>query len=292
MNTLSSKKLLLSAAKILSIFLLIFSINACSSNHDNNSIIADDTAGLTKIQTLENATHSVELYSSTGSFEQGHNSISLRIKDKTTATYIVPSAINWMPMMHMTNMMHSCPSSELTAVSGKTNLYSGYIVFQMPENATEYWDLTVKYILGGVEYEAAAPIAVPASAQRRVTTLTGADGQKYVLALIVPTTPKVALNDMTVGIFKMTSMTSFPIVDNMKITIDPRMPSMGNHGSPNNVALTQSAVDNLYHGKLSLTMTGYWKINMQLFDVSNTLIGGQAIDGSVENSNLFFEVEF
>ena len=195
-------------------------------------------------------------------------------------------------MMHMTSMMHACPFSPVTAVSGKNNLYNGYIVFQMPENATEYWDLTVKYTVGGQEFEAMAPITVPASAKRRVTTLTGADGVKYVLALIEPTAPKVALNDMTVGIFKMASMTSFPIVDNMKIAIDPRMPSMGNHGSPNNVALTQSSLDNLYHGKLSLTMTGYWKVNMQLFDASNTLQGGQAIDGAVENSTLFFEVEF
>ena len=195
-------------------------------------------------------------------------------------------------MMHMTSMMHACPFSPITAVSGKTNLYNGYIVFQMPENATEFWDLTVKYTVNGQEFEAMAPITVPASAKRRVTTLTGADGVKYVLALIEPTTPKVALNDMTVGIFKMASMTSFPIVDNMKIAIDPRMPSMGNHGSPNNVALTQASLDKLYHGKLSLTMTGYWKVNMQLFDASNTLQGGQAIEGAVENSTLFFEVEF
>ena len=292
MKTISSKNILHSLAKVLSIFVLIFSMNACSSDDDNNPIIADDTAGLSKIQSLENPTHTVEIYSTTGSLQQGHNSISLRIKDKTTNSYITPSTISWMPMMHMTSMMHACPFSPITAVSGKTNLYNGYIVFQMPENATEYWDLTVKYTVNGQDFEAKAPITVPASAKRRVTTLTGADGVKYVLALIEPTTPKVALNDMTVGVFKMASMTSFPIVDNMKIAIDPRMPSMGNHGSPNNVALTQSSLDNLYHGKLSLTMTGYWKVNMQLFDASNTLQGGQAIDGAIENSTLFFEVEF
>ena len=292
METKFSKNILLSVAKIISIFILIFSMNACSSDDDNNPIIADDTAGLLKIQTLENPTHTVELYSTTGSLQQGHNSISLRIKDKTTAAYITPSSISWMPMMHMTSMMHACPFSPITAVSGKTNLYNGYIVFQMPENATEFWDLTVKYTVNGQDFEAMAPITVPASAKRRVTTLTGADGVKYVLALIEPTTPKVALNDMTVGIFKMASMTSFPIVDNMKIAIDPRMPSMGNHGSPNNVALTQSSLDKLYHGKLSLTMTGYWKVNMQLFDANNTLQAGQAIEGAVENSTLYFEVEF
>ena len=46
---------------------------------------------------------------------------------------------------------------------------------------------------------------------------------------------------MTVGVFKMQSMMVFPVVDNFKVKIDPRMPSMGNHGSPNNVDLTQSS---------------------------------------------------
>ena len=291
MNTISSKNILLSAAKILSIFVLIFSMNACSSDDDNTPVI-DEMAGLTKIQTINNDSHSIELYSENGSLQQGYNSISIKIKDKTTAAYITPSAISWMPMMNMMNMMHACPFSAVTAVSGKTNLYNGYIVFQMAENEMENWEITVKYTVNGTEYQATAPIAVPASAKQRVTTVTGTDGVKYVLALIEPTTPKVALNDMTVGIFKMASMTSFPIVDNMKIAIDPRMPSMGNHGSPNNVSLTQSALDNLYHGKLSLTMTGYWKVNMQLFDVSNTLQAGQAIGDGVENSTLYFEVEF
>ena len=290
MKTILSKNILLSVAKILSIFILIFSMNACSSDDDNNPIF-DETAGLTKFQTIENDTHSIELFSNSGNLIQGYNSVSFRIKDKSTSTFIKPSNLSWMPMMYMTSMMHSGPFSEIKAVAG-TNLYNGYLVFQMAENASEFWNLTIKYSISGTEYEASAPISVVAGAKQRVTTVTGSDGVKYVLALIEPTTPKVALNDMTVGIFKMASMTSFPIVDNMKIALDPRMPSMGNHGSPNNVPLTQSTIDKLYHGKLSLTMTGYWKVNMQLFDASNTLQAGQAIEGAVENSTLYFEVEF
>ena len=99
---------------------------------------------------------------------------------------------------------------------------------------------------------------------------------------------------MTVGVYKMQSMMMFPIVNNFKVKIDPRMPSMGNHGSPNNVDLTQSTLDLLYHGKMSLTMTGFWRINMQLLNDSNEVLKGEAIvDGDpLSVSSLYFEIEF
>ena len=47
--------------------------------------------------------------------------------------------------MHMTMMMHSGPKSTIKKAEGKETLYNGYIIFQMAENATEKWDLTVDY---------------------------------------------------------------------------------------------------------------------------------------------------
>ena len=70
------------------------------------------------------------------------------------------------------------------------------------------------------------------------------------------------------------------------------MPSMGNHGSPNNTDLIQSSIGNFYEGKLSLTMTGYWKINMQLLNASGEILKGEAVTAENEASSLFFEIEF
>ena len=70
------------------------------------------------------------------------------------------------------------------------------------------------------------------------------------------------------------------------------MPSMGNHGSPNNVDLTQSLADEFYHGKLSLTMTGYWKINLQLANAAGTVLKGEEVTDQNPASSLFFEIEF
>ena len=193
--------------------------------------------------------------------------------------------------MHMTSMMHSCPKSEVTRTPLKETLYNGYIVFQMAQNTTEYWDLQINYTIDDVAYSETAVIDVPASAKQRVTTFTGSDNVRYILALVDPSDPKVAINDVTFGLFKMQSMMSFPIVDDYTVKIDPRMPSMGNHSSPNNVNLTQGA-DDLYHGKLSLTMTGYWKINLQLLNPSDEVLKGEEITESVTASSIYFELEF
>lgn len=109
--------------------------------------------------------------------------------------------------------------------------------------------------------------------------------------MIEPTEPKVAINDMSAAIFKTDGMHNFEIVNNYKLKIDPRMPGMGNHGSPNNQDLTQGS-DGFYHGKLSLTMTGLWKINLILQNENNEILKGEEIDENNESSSIFFEIEF
>jgi hypothetical protein len=268
---------------------LLGTMISCSSDDSKKTI--DELYGLNKIQEIENTTHIIELYNTNGSLEQGHNNISLRIKNKTTNEYEDNATITWIPKMHMTSMTHSCPISSVFRTPLKETLYNGYIVFQMAQNTTEYWDLQIDYTIDGVDYSVIGNIDVPASAKQRVTTFMGTDNVKYIIAMVEPTEPKVAINDVMFGLYKMENMMSFPIVDDYTVKIDPRMPSMGNHGSPNNVNLTQMP-DNLYHGKLSLTMTGYWKINLQLLNASNEVLKGEEIDATTTSSSLYLEIEF
>ncbi len=264
---------------------------SCSSDDDSTPIPADETSGLHKIQEITNDTHVIELFSSTGSLIQGYNHVALRIKDKKTNNYITDAKIEWTPLMHMAMMQHSCPRSEVERKDKKT-VYEGDIIFQMPQNETEYWELTIAYKINNTSYTASDKISVPASAKRTVSSFKGADGSSYVIAYIAPSSPKVALNDMTVGIYKMQDMMTFPFVDNYKVKIDPRMPSMGNHGSPNNTDLMQRDVNGLYTGTLSLTMTGYWKINLQVLNANNEVLKGEAVTTDNLASSLYFEVEF
>jgi hypothetical protein len=227
-----------------------------------------------------------------GGLEQGFNEIALKIKDKTSNQYITNATVSWIPLMHMTMMTHSCPKSPVTKISANGSVYEGYIVFQMAQNTTEYWDLKIDYTINGTAYSMTSVIDVPASAKQRVSSFTGSDNIKYVVAYADPHHPKVGINDMVAGVWKMQDMMTYPVVDNFKLKIDPRMPSMGNHGSPNNVDLTQTVAGDLYNGKLSLTMTGLWRINLQLLNASGTVLKGETITDAVPSSSIYFEIEF
>jgi len=273
--------------------LLVFAAIAfvsCSSDSEETPV--NELDGLTKFKEITNTTHTIELYKHMGGMVQGYNEVAFRIKDNSTGKFVTNATASWMPVMHMTSMTHSCPKSEIKKGSAEGTLYEGYIVFQMAQNATEYWDLEIKYTIDGTAYSAKSVIDVPAAAKQTVTTFKGTDGVRYIAAYAEPHHPKVAINDMEVFIFKMQDMMTFPVVDNLKLKIDPRMPSMGNHSSPNNVDLTQVAAGGMYKGKLSLTMTGYWKINLQLLNANNEVLKGEAITDAVPASSIYFEIEF
>lgn len=263
---------------------------SCTSN--NNETVLDELDGLTKFKEITNTTHTIELYKHMSGLEQGYNEIALKIKDKTANQYIKNATISWMPLMHMTTTTHSCPKSPIAKMLTDGVVYKGYIVFQMAQNTAEYWDLKIDYTINGTAYTMTSVIDVPASTKQRVTTFTGSDNVKYIAALVNPKSPKVGVNDMVAGVWKMQDMMTFPVVDNFKLKIDPRMPSMGNHSSPNNVDLSQTVVGDLYNGKLALTMTGYWKINLQLLNASGTVLKGETITDAVTASSIYFEIEF
>ena len=270
--------------------LVLLTIMTSCTNNDEPTV--DELDGLTKFKEISNTTHTIELYKHMSGLEQGYNEIALKIKDKTTNQYVKDATISWMPVMHMAMMNHSCPKSPVTKVSTDGLVYEGYIVFQMAQNATEYWDLKIDYTINGTAYSMTSVIDVPASTKQKVTTFTGSDNVRYIVAYVDPHHPKVGINDMLVGVWKMQDMMNFPVVDNYKLKIDPRMPSMGNHSSPNNVDATQALAGDLYNGKLSLTMTGYWKINLQLLNASGTVLKGETITDAVPASSIYFEIEF
>ena len=272
--------------------LSIFLISCRTSDDPVTPPSVNELEGLVKVKEFSNDTHTIELYTVTGTTQLGYNDLKFRIKNKSSNQYEKNVSVNWSPVMHMTSMSHSGPKSSITKVTPDGTLYTGYLVFQMPQNATEYWDLKFDYTINGTAYTATTVVDVPDSAKRRVNSFLGSDNTKYIVAYIEPRTPKVAVNDMTLGVWKMQDMMTFPVVDGYTVKIDPRMPGMGNHGSPNNVNATQTSPGKLYNGKLSLTMTGYWKINLQLANAAGTVLKGEEVTDQNPASSLFFEIEF
>lgn len=278
--------------KYLMLFLFLGTLTlACSDDKDDPYEESNPLEEFTLLATVEANGHALEMYSQGPSLITGYNAFAFRLRNAEGA-YVDNPSISWMPVMHMMDREHSCPKSAL-APGDDTTVAEGYAVFQMPGNADEYWDITFNYTLGGEAFTATERItvALPADGLRQVNAFVGSDGVRYILAMM-PMTPEVKVNDFGAVLFRMENMMSFPVVENYTIGIDPRMPGMGNHSSPNNEDLVFDPLSESYKGKLSLTMTGYWKVNLQLFSPTGELLAGEAVTEENEASSLYFELEF
>ncbi|RXJ50086.1 hypothetical protein [Gelidibacter gilvus] len=272
------------------LFIALFTMS-CSTD-DDSDIILNEVEGLKKIQDLTNTTHTVELYNSSGKFETGYNAITIRIKDNASNNYIENASLSWMPVMQMPSMKHSSPKSEITKSLGKKTLFEGFIIYQMANLDGSGWSLKVDYTINGTSYTANADIKVMQAEYQNVASFMGTDEVRYVVAMMAPNNPKIGINKLKVGLFKMESMMAFPVVEDYKMTLDPRMPGMGNHGSPNNTDLIYNGADKTYEGNLSLTMTGYWVLNLKLLNASGEALKGESVTEEHPKSSLYLELEF
>lgn len=278
---------------IFAILILSILTISCSSDDDNTPVEINPVEGLIMIYEIEATDHTIQIYSKKPNLEVGYNEISIRVKDLASNQFVSNLSPSWMPMMHMETMEHAAPHSMLTNAEEST-VYKGHIVFQMASNATEFWELTLNYNLNGVAKEEVVNIQViePIDGLKKTQVFTGSDNTRYVLAYVNPKNPAVAVNNMQAVLYKMETMMSFPVVENYKITVDPRMPGMGNHSSPNNEDLIYNALTKTYDGKLSLTMTGYWKINLKLLNENDEVLKGEDVTEANPESSLFFEIAF
>lgn len=277
---------------IFAIIIISASFISCSDD-DEDFKEPNPVEGLSKIFEFSQVDHTVEIYSAKPALEVGYNEFSIRILDKASGKYISNAEPTWMPLMKMESKSHSGPHSKLSNSIVNT-VFNGYIVFQMGGNDTEYWELTLNYKFNGQTITITQRLSVgePADGFKKTQVFTGSDDVRYILAFVNPRNPKVAINDFQAVLFKMEDMMTFPIVENYKIVVDPRMPSMGNHSSPNNKDLVYNPTTKMYDGKLSFTMTGFWKINMKLLNAQGEVLKGEDVTGDHTQSSLYFELEF
>lgn len=279
--------------KYLFTLLLFIGITTSCSEDDDSVVNSAPLEGLNKIYEFHQPDHQVEIYTEKPSIEVGHNELYLRFYDKSSQNYLSSVNATWNPVMHMGTHAHGAPFSEIKTTADPS-IYSGFIIFQMPDDEHHYWELTLSYEIDGSMFTLTEKITVVNPANNLVTTqsFTGTDDAHYVLAMAAPKNPQVAINDMEAYLYKMEDMMTFSIVENYRIKIDPRMPSMGNHSSPNNEDLTYRADTKSYQGKLSLTMTGYWKINLKVVNAQNEVLKGEDITEENVSSSIYFELEF
>lgn len=218
--------------------------------------------------------YTINLYAKEDPFV-GYNYMVARVLELGTSNVVETGEVKFMPMMDMGTMMHATPS-EQPNYDASLEGFRGTTTFVMPSMAGT-WKFGVEFMPAGstasdkVEFE----LTVVQKTDARLYNFMNS-GVPYFVALVEPWNPEVGINDYEIVIYKRESMMSWPAVTNFNVEIEPEMPSMG-HGSPNNVHPVHSE-NGHYVGKVNFTMTGYWKINEEIFDESGASINEGSFD--------------
>ncbi len=283
------------------IFLVVAcALTSCEGGDDNVDPV-DPTAKLKKIQDFQGSNYTISAYNEDGEWRLGYTKVYFTVKDKV-GNLISDARLSAFPEMDMGTMTHSTPRSEITKVEGEP-LYEAYYAFLMYSGQGDgKWYYDISCTVGNVtESITDAVISVKnvfrpdgVTERRVIRSLVAIDGseKRYVVTLVEPIKPNVGINDITAYVHERKDANTYTPVENFKLKLDPRMPSMENHSSPNNVDLTWDATGQIYKGKVNFSMTGYWKLNLILQNEKGETLYGNPISTSVDASSLYFEVEF
>lgn len=264
--------------------------NACSED-DNEKIPPVIKEDMKLVTSFKENNHTIELYSSKEKFEVGYNPIEIMVKDSDGAYFEEVEITQFTPVMHMMNKQHSCPRSE--SFIPFTGIAKGFAVFLMPSSSEEPWKLSFNYRVNNTEYHAQnKDIQVVNPIHPSLAKGIGTDNDKYFIAYMEPKHPTIGANKITAKIFTTEDMYTFKEVKNFSLKLDPRMPGMGNHSSPNNENLLYKGT--VYEGTVNFSMTGYWKLNLELLNTQGESVLGNSVDddNSESSSSLYWEIEF
>ena len=247
-----------------------------------------------ELSTVVDGQYNVFAYSKTGKFHTGYNEIFFVATKKKNGNYIKNYDIDGLtPLMLMVkmNMKHSTP------VGGKAESFNKdylavkrtWVSFVMNTSEAGSWTLGYNVSVlgsnGSIEATDITVDALPEGQQWLKSFKVGND--TYYLSLVNPTDWITGKNVITAYVSKKNTPATTPYglaEEQFTIEIDPRMPDMGNHTSPDNVALTKQS-DGSYQGTVNLTMTGLWRIHLTVRDAD-----GNVVAGGEELSTLYWDV--
>lgn len=251
-----------------------------------------------ELSTVVDGQYNVFAYSKTGTFHTGYNEIFFVATKKKNGNYIKNFAVDDLsPQMLMVkmNMKHSTPvgGSAESFDENRLAVKRTWVSFVMNTSEAGSWTLgyhaSVLGSTGGIEVADITVAELPEGQQWLKSFKAG--GDTYYLSLVNPTDWTTGTNAIRTYVSKKSTEATVPYAlasGPFTIDIDPRMPDMGNHTSPDNVALTHQT-DGSYQGAINLTMTGRWRIHLTIRDgEGNVVAGGDDLaDGY---SSLYWEV--
>lgn len=279
--------------KRLSIYIFIALISFTTACKKSNDSPLQPTEDKYLIKTLDGNNERIEIYTKNQKIKVGYTQFWIKIISKADQKLLFPENMNWQPVMHMPSMEHSTPHSPLTKSLDPDFSYEGFVVFSMASGAESFWELTFQYKNGEKSTNVSTRLAVgnlPEHTKNVQSFTVGEDS--YTVAMVQPETPQMGKNQISSVLLKSSDHESYEEVNGYSIEIDPRMPSMDNHSSPNNKKMTQEVNSGKYKGSLNLSMSGLWRINLVLKDADGNIIKGEPVTPENKKSSLYFEFEF
>lgn len=249
----------------------VMAVQSCSEDDAK----PDPTMQLQKIGTAyaRGAATKVELHSKESLFA-GYNTVVISLFDSVSGNPLTNAEVLLQPLMTMTTMTHSCPvENPQGALDG---VFRGAIVFTMPSGDAGTWELEVQVDNhdNGKSGVAVLPIEVVQPTPGRLLVFQSDGGKRYYLASHFEAPLKVGVNNFEVVAFTMHSG-DYVALEDLSMKLTPEMPSM-DHGSPNNTDPVHNSAGH-YHGKVNFTMTGEWRLSLELTD-GNTPLGTRYFD--------------
>ena len=240
----------------------------------------------------------VSVYSPTGKLHTGYNDLYFVATKKKNGNYIKDFSIpSLTPLMFMSkmNMYHSTPVSAGAKLFDYSYLAvrKGWVSFLMNTSEAGSWTFSYDANVLGTEsklQETTITVDALPDGQAWLKNFKWND-QTYFLSLVNPTDWQTGKNTITAYVSQKSDPITTPYAlaqEQFTIEIDPRMPDMDNHTSPDNVSLTKQA-DGSYQGTVNLTMTGRWRIHLTVKDAQgNVVAGGDELDEGY--SSLYWDV--
>lgn len=245
----------------------IFTFQSCSNEE---AVSPDPTAGLTFITGgyAAGAATKVELYAEQDLFA-GYNPLFIALFDSATHNRIGEAEIALHPLMSMATMSHSCPVENPEAKS-VDHLFPAGILFTMPSGDMGTWtlEMTINNILKGSSGKATFNIVVQPTSPSQLISFVTDNGARYYLGYRFDRKINVGVNPFEVIAFTREGSEYLP-AENLTIKLTPEMPSM-DHGSPNNTDPVHIGAGH-YSGSVNFTMTGEWRLNLELSDGATDL---------------------
>ena len=242
--------------------------------------------------------YNVFAYTRNGSFHNGYNEIYFVATKKATGNYIKNFELtNITPIMHMVKMdkYHSTPTGPAAESfdNGILAVKRSWVSFLMNTSEAGSWTLSYDALVlgkeGKVEKKDIVVNGLP-EGQAWLKSFKAGDNTYY-LSLVNPTDWQTGKNAITAFVSKKNTPATTPYglaQEQFTIEIDPRMPDMGNHTSPDNESLTKK-LNGSYQGTVNLTMTGRWRIHLTVKDAQgNVVAGGDDLDEGY--SSLYWDV--